>query len=221
MWQEFSQDLFRRLEFFLYEWKINSHFDIACGTGDFVYLMKKIGINSSGSDISKKMVQGARNNYPGIKFGIADMRNFKLKDKVDLITCNFDSINHLLKFSEWEETFLHVFNNLDINGKFLFDFNTIHLITSHKERSEVVIDNSKMDINIYPEKKNILVFDIVSTQTKGSQKKIISEKVRETSFEYSEIKRTLLGLGFSKVDIFNSKLGFSSSKKRKYILATK
>ncbi len=221
LWQEFSQDLFKGLEIFLYEWKINTHLDIACGTGDFVYLMKKAGVNSSGSDISREMIIEAKKNYPGLGFSVSDMRNFLIKERVDLITCNFDSINHLLKFREWENSFLSVYNSLNDDGKFLFDINTLELINNHREKSKVKIKGTKMDIDIYPVKNNILIFDIVSSRLKCSQKTIIREKVRETSFKYSIIKKSLLNIGFKKVVIFNKSLGFSGSKKRKYILAIK
>ena len=75
LWQEFSQNLFVSLEVFLYEWKINTHLDLACGTGDYVYLMRKIGIDSSGIDISSEMILKAQKNYPGIKFKVSDMRD--------------------------------------------------------------------------------------------------------------------------------------------------
>ena len=219
LWPQFSQDLFRRLEIFLYKWRINTHLDLACGTGDFVYLMKKIGINSSGSDVSREMILKARKNFPGINFKVADMRSFKTNKEFDLITSNFDSFNHLLKFSEWESSFKNVYNSLDVGGRFLFDINTLYTVRNYNRQFEVEIDNTRMNIKINSAKNDILVFDISSTNK--LLKNRIREIVKETSFEYFKIKKSLLDLGFKKVFIFNSDLGFSDSKKRKHILAIK
>jgi hypothetical protein len=52
---------------------------------------------------------------------------------VDLITCLYDSINHLLNFKEWKSVFNSVYNNLNKNGKFLFDFNSIEFIKKEEE----------------------------------------------------------------------------------------
>ena len=220
MWQEFSQDLFKKLEIFLYEWKVNKHLDLACGTGDFVYLMREIGINSFGTDISREMILKARKNYSGIDFKVADMRDFKSKEKFDLITCNFDSLNHLLKLSQWEETFQNVFDSLDDDGRFLFDINTLYTINNYNKKFEVVIDDCEMNIKISSKGKNILVFDIKSISN-NNPKKMIHEVVKETSFDYLKIKKSLLKIGFKKVIIFNKELGISNSKVRKYILAEK
>ena len=221
LWQEFSQDLFRRLEIFLYKWKISSHLDIACGTGDFVYLTRKIGIDSYGLDVSKEMILKARKNYPGIKFGVSDMRDFKLKRKIDLITCNFDSINHLLKFFEWEKTFQNVFDNLLIGGKFLFDINTLYAINNFDKKFNVKMGEDIMEMKTSPRGKDILVFDVKSKSGNKPESETIHEVVKETSFEYLKIKKSLLKIGFTNVRIFNKELGINSSKIRKYILAIK
>lgn len=219
-WHEFSQDLFKRLEFFLYEWKINTHYDMACGTGEFSYLVKKAGVDSVGGDISPEMIKKAKNNYPQLKYEVSDMRDISLKKKVDLITCNFDSINHLLRFSDWVKTFKSVYNNLEEGGRFLFDVNTLYIINNYKDTDEVLMDGFKLNINIYPRKNNILVFDIESSELNEKNSKI-KEVVKETSFEYKKIKKTLKNIGFKKVVIFNDKLGVKNTKKRLYILAEK
>jgi hypothetical protein len=140
---------------------------------------------------------------------------------VDLITCNFDSINHLLKFGEWKKTFINVYNNLNVGGRFLFDINTLYIITNYKERYQVEVDGARMDIKIYPKNNNILVFDIKAIIKKNNREKIIKEIIKETSFEYKKIKKSLQEIGFKKVIIFNKNLNIKSHKKRLYILAEK
>lgn len=54
-----------------------------------------------------------------------DIRKFKIKDEFDLITCTFDTLNHLDKLKDWEVLFKSVSKNLKNNGFFIFDFNTL------------------------------------------------------------------------------------------------
>lgn len=220
LWPEFSQDLFRRLEIFLFEWKINTHFDIACGTGDFVYLVTKTGVNSSGGDVSQGMIKVARKKYPGLKFSQFDMRNFSLAKKVDFITCNFDSLNHLLKFNDWQKTFKNIFDNLEDNGRFVFDINTLYTINNSDREEKVQIDDSEMIIKIKSQGNDALLFDINCTILNG-EKVSIKERVKEKSFEYSIIKKSLKQAGFKKVVVFNKNLGIKNTKTRLYILAQK
>jgi len=220
LWPEFSQDLFRRLEIFLFEWKVNTHLDIACGTGDFVYLARKIGINSSGGDISPGMIKVARKKYPRLKFFKLDMRDFSLPRKVDLITCNFDSLNHLKSFKDWQKTFENVFDNLEEGGRFVFDINTLHLVNNCDREERVVVDDSEMFIKVKSQGNDALLFDINCTRLNG-KKVSIKEKVKEKSFEYKKIKKSLKQVGFKKILVFNKKLGIKNTKTRLYVLAQK
>jgi len=49
----------------------------------------------------------------------------KLNKKFNIITCAFDTINHLSTLREWEQLFKMVNAHLGDGGIFIFDFNTI------------------------------------------------------------------------------------------------
>ena len=62
-WNKFSKNYFISLKPLIVQWEISSHFDLACGTGDFVNEMRKLGIATAGGDISTAMLKQARKNF--------------------------------------------------------------------------------------------------------------------------------------------------------------
>jgi SAM-dependent methyltransferase len=97
--------------------------EIACGTGT---LSGKLAASYevTGLDRSKPMLALARIKLPHVRFYHQDMTNFRLAMRFDVIFCAFDSINHLLRFTDWERTFRRVAAHLNPGGLFLFDVNT-------------------------------------------------------------------------------------------------
>ena len=98
--------------------------EIACGTGT---LSGKLAASYevAGLDRSKPMLALARKKLPHVRFYQQDMTDFRLARRFDVIFCAFDSINHLLRFTDWERTFRRVAAHLNPGGLFLFDVNTI------------------------------------------------------------------------------------------------
>ena len=66
--------------------------DIGCGNGVLLSMLKR-SYQSKGLDISKEEVSLARRRVKGVGFIAANMLNFELKEKFDIITC-FDAIDH-------------------------------------------------------------------------------------------------------------------------------
>ena len=52
------------------------------------------------------------------------MSDFQFNNSFDLITCNYDAINHLTLFEDWQKMFNKVYDHLKVGGFFTFDFNT-------------------------------------------------------------------------------------------------
>lgn len=104
--------------------------DIACGTGSVALYFASMGYKTFGLDLSKEMLQIAKDKADEhnlkIKFSRQDIRNFTLPNKVDLITCNFDSLSYILDTKEMKEVFQSVSKNLNPKGLFIFDLNTIY-----------------------------------------------------------------------------------------------
>lgn len=68
--------------------------DIACGTGKHIELIRD-HFECEGLDINKELLDIAATKCPGINFHEADMIDFKLEKKYDVIMCLFSSIAYV------------------------------------------------------------------------------------------------------------------------------
>ena len=98
--------------------------ELACGTGAILKPLSKHFDVLYGIDISGEMLANAKKNAPKARLSHQNMVGFKLPEKFDVVLCLFDSINHLLTFSHWENVFLNAYKHLNDNGLFIFDMNT-------------------------------------------------------------------------------------------------
>ncbi|MGM0432972.1 MAG: class I SAM-dependent DNA methyltransferase [Spirochaetota bacterium] len=102
----------------------SSVLELGCGTGRILELLRKKFSDLNGIDISERMLEHARRRIPTGTFYRMDMCDFTIDRKFDLILCMFDTINHLLTFEKWKQTFAHVKNHLGPGGTFIMDCNT-------------------------------------------------------------------------------------------------
>ena len=187
--------------------KITSILDLACGTGLFLNEMVKsfdleYGV---GVDLSANMIKYAKkhNQSSKLKFVKGDMTNFSLEKTFDLITCNYDAINHLIMFEDWQKMFNNVYSHLKIGGVFTFDYNTLLKLknfsrTSYYEYEEYNCvwhntnenDRFNFDFSYYIKQKN------------GEYKLIKSSQI-ESTFPYKLIATTLKQMGFKHIKFCN------------------
>lgn len=97
--------------------------DLCCGTGQLTGILTERGYRVTGLDGSNEMLKYARENTPNVEFIHADVCDFTLPEKFDLVTCFFDSLNHVMTIRELGQVFRNVFSCLKSGGQFLFDLN--------------------------------------------------------------------------------------------------
>jgi ubiquinone/menaquinone biosynthesis C-methylase UbiE len=72
----------------------NRLLDVACGTGKHVEHLKQ-HFEIEGLDISEELLALARERNPGVTFHQADMVDFQLGKRFDVVTCLFSSIGYV------------------------------------------------------------------------------------------------------------------------------
>jgi SAM-dependent methyltransferase len=106
--------------------------DLACGTGDLAEVLCEQGYSMLGIDCSPAMIALAEQRCS--RFRDEATAEFRLGDivifdsggrRASLITCSYNSINHLQIKDEWSGCFEAVSVALDVDGYFIFDMNTI------------------------------------------------------------------------------------------------
>jgi predicted TPR repeat methyltransferase len=176
--------------------------ELACGTGSVLkYLSADYQV--TGLDNSAGMLHLAQEKLPSAMLIEADMSNFDLPAKFDVVICVYDSINHLLQFSQWESMFSAVAQHLNSNGLFIFDMNTVEFLEK-LNRSEPSVSTFEGDntlkVNARPDETALTVLKIEVTEDKGDgSTESHTSNIPETSFSLSQVKAAL-GRDFDIID---------------------
>jgi ubiquinone/menaquinone biosynthesis C-methylase UbiE len=98
--------------------------DLCCGTGTTALEFARRGLRVYGVDGSRDMLKVARAKFAKAGLRVetihADMRTFRLPETVNLITCEFDAINHVKHKRDLEAVARAVARALRPGGKFFF-----------------------------------------------------------------------------------------------------
>lgn len=129
--------------------RIQSACDLACGTGTTAIMLAGRGIKMYGVDLSPAMCRMAREKVKRARMEIpiirADMRSFRLPERVDLVLCEFDALNHVPKKVDLPRVAKAVSRALRPGGYFYFDVNNrpafekIWPLTNYIEKPGVVV----------------------------------------------------------------------------------
>jgi cyclopropane fatty-acyl-phospholipid synthase-like methyltransferase len=89
--------------------------DVGCGTGEHLKYLSQ-SFQCKGIDISTEMIKIARAKVADAEFEIADMVDFDLGEKSDVITCLFSSIGYVQTFRNLVRTLANFRNHLNTGG---------------------------------------------------------------------------------------------------------
>ncbi len=123
-WRQYFEKLVKnfRIEY-------QSAADAACGTGNEVKYWADQGVRKIfGTDYSDSMLTVARKINKGncVRFFEQDLVCFNVPEEVDLITCNFGSLNYITKADNLAQAFAQFYANLNKDGFLICDINTIY-----------------------------------------------------------------------------------------------
>ena len=174
--------------------------DIGCGTGLFArYLNRSWAVPVIGVDRSQDMLRIASRNCRGLRVCLLkqDIRSLRLPNPVDLITCNFDTLNHLVGDGDLLRTFRNVHENLRPGGHFIFDMVMQCEPPGHARRfvrrfhtaRRIVMQHVRWE----PMRKIISI--VVSVRSPDRPRPII-EVHRERAYSAREIGQALYDAGF-------------------------
>lgn len=95
--------------------------DLACGTGVLCRILAENGIQTSGMDYSRGMIDIAKEAGGDIHYDVADMTVFRPEKAFDLVTCTGDAINHIPSSADVGRIFENVYAYTAPGGYFVFD----------------------------------------------------------------------------------------------------
>lgn len=100
--------------------------DVACGTGLAARYLAERCRRVYAIDISREMLKVARRNVSAanVLFAEQSFTELALPEPVDLLTCNFDSLNYLTRTEDLAEAIRRFARSLSEGGHCVFDMNT-------------------------------------------------------------------------------------------------
>jgi SAM-dependent methyltransferase len=120
------------------------HLDLACGTGLFICKLSQsvpaesIGIDLSFAQIGQAETLASFEQVPA-EFIVGDIRIIPFPEGLDLVTCNFDSLNHITDLNDWRILFRKIRCALRRDGMFLFNINLPERLISNWSVPEVIV----------------------------------------------------------------------------------
>jgi predicted TPR repeat methyltransferase len=197
--------------------------ELACGTGRVLKnLPRKYEIY--GLDLSRRMLAVAKINIPRARLSRQNMVHFRLSEKFDVILCVFDSINHVLKFDDWEKLFVNTSKHLASGGIFIFDINTEKKLNRHISEPAWIhqLGNDFLSMKVSDGGNGVSVWNIkVFERVKGNKYLLHEEDIKEVSFPAPKII-TALKRYFRKVDMIDTDESHPTRKgERLYFICAK
>ncbi|MEH2453428.1 methyltransferase domain-containing protein [Nostoc sp.] len=113
VWQ-YGEDLLK----FLNPKPGESILDLGCGTGQLTEKIAQAGAEVMGVDHAATMIEKARQNYPHIRFDVADARNFQVDKPLDAVFSN--AVLHWVK--EADSAIASIHQALKPGGRFVAEF---------------------------------------------------------------------------------------------------
>ena len=104
--------------------RASSILELGCGTGSILAQLTEFPA-LTGIDRSSEMLAVASQKVPSARLLCADIQEFWLEERFDVVVCVFDTLNHLLTFEAWRSMFDTVYDHLVEDGLFIFDVNTV------------------------------------------------------------------------------------------------
>lgn len=168
--------------------------DLACGTGSITALLAGV-YEVSGLDISPGMLAIAREKVrSGTELYLADMTNFRLAARFDVIVCAYQGINHLLSLAAWKSAFDRACEHLSRGGLFVFDIATLSHLQGMASIPQVVEEFAGNYLLIRVRTTDGIVFDwdieVYELQQDGRYR-LLTQTVSLRSFSLPDIWEAL------------------------------
>lgn len=178
------------------QWTPRRALDLACGTGVLCRMLRGAGMEVRGMDLSAGMIGIARSEGRGIQYDVADMVTYRPPERVDLVTCTGDAINHIPSLRDVGRIFENVYESLEPGGWFVFDL----LNESEVSTGEPFEMDFGTDQHIWfqmtrpaPGRVNLKI------RLHEHGRFVFEENIRETLHDPAAILELLTGCGFRQV----------------------
>ena len=190
---------------------VESACDLACGTGTTAILLARGGIRMYGVDLSPIMCRlaraKARRRRAALRVIRGDMRDFRLPERVDLVLCEFDALNHVPRKEDLARVARAVSRALHPGGHFYFDVNNELAFKKvwpgawwfEKPGVALVMHGGWIDHDAVRGGTDVEWFI-----REGKMWRRHREHIEQVAWSAAEMRRVLRGAGFDRVRAFDA-----------------
>lgn len=186
--------------------RIHSACDLACGTGATAVGFAHRGLPAFAVDLSPTMCRKtrelAREEKVKVSVVCADMRDFVLPQQVDLISCEYDALNHVPEKSDLARVAAAVKRSLNPGGYFYFDVNMRPAFATNWSKTSVIERPGffvTMECTSAPSLDRARAEVTIFVQSEKNRWKRYRERVDQVCWSDREIRATLKASGFRTV----------------------
>ena len=203
--------------------------DLACGTGSVTAILAKMGIPTTGVDMSEEMLTVAQQKTMDLSprpfFSCQRLERLRLPRAVDLAVCALDSLDYITEPQNCREAIRRVYRALNPGGIFIFDVNTPEKLRAMD--GQVFLDE---DDDVYcvwrgefDAQSNICSYGMDLFQRQGKLWTRSFEEHREYAYSAEVLVEYLKQAGFTKIAVFGDRRMESpqAGEQRIYIKARK
>lgn len=190
-------------------YSIKTVLDCACGTGQHIYMLSKLGYDINGSDYSLEMLDICKTNLQKENINIilkqADYRYLdkQWNDKYDAVVCMTQAIAHMHTDEDLIIALTSMYQRLNNGGILVLTQGTTHVTVQDKYRFDLVVNNKDFTRvyarDISKEFQTINILDIFHSENKSEMKK---HSINIRILLDDDYKQLLAEAGFSKINIY-------------------
>ena len=185
--------------------------DLACGTGSLTVALAKRGIDIYGVDGSMEMLseaqQKAADENLQLLFLCQKMQKIDLFGTVDTVFCTLDSLNHLVREKDVQDTFRRVSLFLNPGGYFVFDVNSVYKHRCVLGNNTFVYDTEQVYCvwqNVLEEKTARVSINLDFFEKDGSVYRRSSEAFSEREFAANDLSAWLREAGLETEAVYKA-----------------
>ncbi len=199
---------------FLQRYPIKTAIDLACGSGLHTIVLNKLGVTTTGIDISSEMLELARKNAS--QYGIhADfisqsMEELNVSQPADALLCLGNSIPHLQNESALKNVLKRAKDSIRSGGWLVLQILNYSKILEKQERIIAVHEtDNKTFIRFYDFMESHLQFNILLIEKTGNNLTHTLNSTQLQPFTHNTLIKNLDQTGFTNIEIFGN-LEFSA-----------
>lgn len=185
--------------------------DLACGTGSVTAILAKMGIPTTGVDMSEEMLTVAQQKTMDLSprpfFSCQRLEKLRLPRAVDLAVCALDSLDYITQPQNCREAIRRVYKALNPGGIFIFDVNTPEKLRAMD--GQVFLDE---DDDVYcvwrgefDAQTNICSYGMDLFQRQGKLWAHSFEEHREYAYSAEMLVAYLKQAGFTRIAVFGDR----------------